>query len=235
MDILLNSKDQSLESRIVNVIKINNLHVGDRLPPERKLAQILGVSRPSLRNGINALVMAGVLYVRHGSGTYIAQQTLEHVLDIAQDVGTMGYEPWFIVEARLALEPSIADLAARKATIDDIHVMQMAIEIMEKDYNSSGTFTLEHDREFHNAIASAAHNPPLLHVLRYFYSFDATDTWVKVRNELFADPIFAKEMLDDHQEIYHAIAKRKPRLAKNLLSRHTAKMFSNLSNSGNKI
>jgi DNA-binding FadR family transcriptional regulator len=216
-----------LEAKIVDLIKANNLRVGEKLPPERELARILGVSRPSLRNAINALVMAGVLYVKQGSGTYIAQQTLNHVLDIAQS--TIGYEPWSIVEARLALEPSIAELAARKATPDDIQHIQMALEVIENDYATLGTFTLEHDRDFHNAITLAAHNPPLFHAVRYLYSFDMSDTWVEVRNSLFSNSIFAKEMLDDHREIFNAIAKRKPRLAKEILSKHTAKMFSKLS------
>src|SRR6266540_1251860 len=84
---------QEVVGRVSDLIKSEQLKPGDRLPAERELARLLGVSRPSLRVGLRALASMGVLKSRQGAGTFVADDTrlgiarhLEHIeLTLAAD------------------------------------------------------------------------------------------------------------------------------------------------------
>ncbi len=215
---------QAVEEAITQFIRQNNLRPGDRLPPEREFAEILKTSRVSLRNSLTALEMAGAVYSKHGSGTFVAQKSLDRLLAVSRTLGPLGIEPELVVEARLALEPSVVALAARKATADDLRVMELMLANMVRDYQETGTFTVDHDREFHQALARGAHNPLLENTLSYLYMIDDESHWVRVRNDVLADAHLVEEFLQEHQDMVTAIRKHNPRVAESIVIRHTEKM-----------
>ena len=100
-------------------IERGELRPGDRLPPERELAQQIGVSRPSVRAGLRSLSAMGVVQTRHGSGTYIADGPPQ--LDsqpLSMLASLHGFTPDQMFEARRVLEVGVAGLAAERASGD---------------------------------------------------------------------------------------------------------------------
>ena len=105
--------------RLRDMIHNGELSPGDRLPPERDLAKLLGVSRPTLRAGIRSLATVGILQSRQGAGTFVAERHESPTLDgspLRMLSALHGFTSDEMFEARLALEMSIAGMAAERAT-----------------------------------------------------------------------------------------------------------------------
>jgi GntR family transcriptional repressor for pyruvate dehydrogenase complex len=136
-----------------------DLRAGQRLPAERELAAQLGVSRPSLREAIRALITLNILESRHGEGTFVSSlepDLLAEPIDFVMQVDDGGIAAVF--EARHVLEAGIAALAAERAT--DLELAEL------EDYVNGGRAKLddaeafiEHDIEFHDRLRRAAPSP----------------------------------------------------------------------------
>src|SRR5258708_7578692 len=103
------------------MIHRGELRPGDRLPPERDLAKLLGVSRPTLRAGIRSLAAVGVLQSRQGAGTFVVDTDDPPSLDsspLRLMAALHGFTSAEMFEARRAREKSIAGLAADRGTGD---------------------------------------------------------------------------------------------------------------------
>src|SRR2546421_11410418 len=101
------------------MIHRGELRSGDRLPPERDLAKLLGVSRPTLRAGIRSLSAVGVLESRQGAGTFVVKADESPGLDsssLSLMASLHGFTSKAMFEARRALDMSIAGLAAERGT-----------------------------------------------------------------------------------------------------------------------
>ena len=112
---------EEIAARMLAQIQDGELRPGDRLPPERALAEEYGVSRTAIREALRSLEMMGCVESHVGEGTFIKAPSLSNIIDpfsmiIAQN-GRMGSE---LIEVRLILETEIAALAARRRT-DDQH------------------------------------------------------------------------------------------------------------------
>jgi GntR family transcriptional regulator, transcriptional repressor for pyruvate dehydrogenase complex len=140
------------------MIAEGRLKSGDRLPPERELAEKFLVSRASLREALRALESLGLLEIRPGEGTFVRQVSIERLiaplaLVVAQERGAIGE----LFEARRLLEPHVAALAATRATPDEIQEMARILEEQATEIARGGTGVTQ-DAEFHAAIGAAAHN-----------------------------------------------------------------------------
>jgi GntR family transcriptional repressor for pyruvate dehydrogenase complex len=120
---------------------------GDRLPPERELAQSLGLSRPTVREAIRRLIESGLLESRHGSGTYVADIDIDAVSAV-----------------RLQLEPYAAALAARTPQADVRARLGALIKVLSTQMNDPETFVAT-DIQIHLTLAEASGNPVLCDVL----------------------------------------------------------------------
>src|SRR5215467_11390884 len=106
---------QEVVIQLQEMIHRGELRSGDRLPPERDLAKLLGVSRPTLRAGIRSLAAVGVLESRQGAGTFVVQSDGPPALDsssLSLMASLRGFTSEEMFEARRALEMAIAGLAA---------------------------------------------------------------------------------------------------------------------------
>src|SRR3954452_8279890 len=106
-------------SQLREMIHNGDLRPGDRLPPERDLAKLLGVSRPTLRAGISSLAAVGVLQPRRGAGTFVVEAAGPPELDssaLRLMASLQRFSPAEMFEARRSLEMAIAALAAERAT-----------------------------------------------------------------------------------------------------------------------
>jgi len=150
---------QQLVENIRQQIFNDQLREGDRLPNERDLALSFGVSRTVVREAIKTLTKEGLVEVRHGIGTFIANQTSQ-ALSQSLDLMLMiegGHKSNDMVEIREILEPSIAALAALRANDDDIIALQAEVRTMDESMQDMQRFVTA-DHAFHLTLARATHN-----------------------------------------------------------------------------
>ena len=134
------------------------LSPGDRLPPERELAKVVGVSRSSLRQALKVLENMGVISQRVGSGTRLnpaAASILSEPLQFLILLNGITFQE--LAEARLIVEPQLAARAALRATAEDIQALKRAIRQMEDSAANSDEFVAS-DLAFHRALFGAAGN-----------------------------------------------------------------------------
>jgi len=143
--------------QIKEQIKKGILKPGQKLPSERKLADLLGVSRASVREAIQALAFSGYLEVIQGKGTYILEMATKYDEIVNFFSEFSNYSLDYLMEARIMLEGEFARLAALNASQEEIDVIERVFNeiVNSEDVN---TFFVK-DLELHLTIAKATHNP----------------------------------------------------------------------------
>lgn len=196
-------------------IESRTLQSGDRLPPERDLARRLNVSRSTLRSAIGYLAAMGILRIRRGVGTFIADGPPEFGKSSMSMMGALhDFQSWQMFEARLILESSLAALAAQRGQEGDFATL--AEEVAEMFASSSDpTEYLIHDVRFHRTIARASGNPILAALMETVASalYDARRQTVENTTNL-------RDSAEIHREIYRAIRTRDGRKARELMEQH---------------
>ncbi len=199
------------------MIHRGELRPGDRLPPERDLAKLLGVSRPTLRDGIRSLAAVGVLQPRRGAGTFVVKTEGSPALDsnpLRLMASLHGFTPAEMFEARKSLEMAIAGLAAERATGDQLASMSEEIAEMFASLDDPEQF-LVHDMRFHQTVATASGNRILTSLMNMVATilFDVRSKTVKRAKDL-------KESAEMHRTIYRAIRKRDAEAASEAMRDH---------------
>ena len=204
-------------TQLREMIHQGELRPGDRLPPERDLAKMLGVSRPTLRAGIRSLAAVGVLQSRQGAGTFVVQADGAPALDsspLRLLASLHGFTSAEMFEARQSLEMAIAALAAERATGDQLATMSEEIASMYATLDEPEQF-LVHDMRFHQLVAAASGNRILTSLMNMVATilFDVRRKTVKRAKDL-------KESAAMHRQIYRAIRDRNPEAARHAMRDH---------------
>ena len=168
MQILNNFSQIEIESPVDKIIRqirdlitSGQLKPGDRLPPERKLSEKLGVGRTHLRDALKKLEFYGILKTHPQSGTVVAGMGLPALEGLITDMlGLRGNDFKSLVESRVILETNIAQLAAENRTEKDLHEIETAL-IAHRDRLKSDEHAVEEDLLFHLKIAEASKNSVL--------------------------------------------------------------------------
>ena len=114
-----------IATQLVELIDLQRLSPGDRLPPERQLAELLEVSRPSLREALHNLQAQGLVSIRHGQGTFIQEPIVAQELRASMMASTHGLNELF--DAREVLEVPASKWAASKASKEDIRQLRATL------------------------------------------------------------------------------------------------------------
>ena len=131
---------------------------GSKLPNENELSRALEVSRTTLREAISFLVAQGVLEIRWGKGTYVADELPTSGLDLSSLTGLRArIRARDLFEMRLIFEPATVSLACRRASAEELQQIQRKADRMEEIARAGGDWPLA-DQEFHWAIIKASHN-----------------------------------------------------------------------------
>ena len=197
------------------LIEQGRLRPGDRLPPERELAQELGVSRPTVRAGLHALAAMGVTESRQGAGTFINDGPPRLGAGPLSFLAALhGFTRDEIFEARKVLEMGAAGLAAERGLTDRLAPMAEEVTGMFASLSEPQTF-LVHDVTFHRAVARASGNPVLLALVEMISSlvYETRRRTVERAHDL-------KESAEMHRRIYQAIRDRDPERARLEMGRH---------------
>lgn len=131
---------------------------GSKLPNENELSEELRVSRTTLREAISFLVAQGVLEIRRGKGTFVAEDVPESGLDLTSLSGLRSRgRARDLFEMRLIFEPATVALACQRATDEELKLIRRKAERVEEIASQGGDWPLA-DQEFHWAIMRASHN-----------------------------------------------------------------------------
>ena len=131
---------------------------GSKLPNENELSRNLQVSRTTLREAISFLVAQGVLEIRRGKGTFVAEELPAAGLDLTSLAGLRSrVRAKDLFEMRLIFEPATVALACQRGTDEELRQIQKKAERVERIAAEGGDWPLA-DQEFHWAILQASHN-----------------------------------------------------------------------------
>ncbi|GGJ35359.1 FadR/GntR family transcriptional regulator [Neoroseomonas lacus] len=210
-------------NNVVDFIRRNGLHDGDRLPPERELAEALGISRRALREQLTELELAGQLWRERRIGTVLGRRRAATMPGI--DRKLMRASPDEILESRLTMEPAIAALAATKATEADLarigNCMRRTAEV------SGDELWVQWDGAFHLAIAEATRNDVLVALTAAFNAARATTRWRSMRVAVIT-PEKRRRSVAHHRAILDALLGRRPEEAMQAMQHHLLGVRSNL-------
>jgi GntR family transcriptional repressor for pyruvate dehydrogenase complex len=202
--------------QLVSMIRDGHLKTGDRLPAEPELMERFGVGRSSLREAIGALSLTGVLSVSPGRGTHVVATSHEFLARPLKWGLSAAWQDKIqeIIEARTALEQSIAAFAAERATDADIAALRAQHEQLHKD-KMGGKKIINADFGFHKTLAAACHNS----ILERF--FEELQLQIKSWMEQKAVVTGAYDhVFDEHAAILAAIERRSPADARAAVHEH---------------
>jgi GntR family transcriptional repressor for pyruvate dehydrogenase complex len=211
---------EEIVEQIKKLIAKGELKPGDRIPSERDLATMLGVSRPSVREAIMVLDAMGFLESRQGGGTFVRALTETSIADpLAILVEQRDPELLrALVEVRMGLESWSAYLAAQRATDAEIAELRRLFDIMEAQATNGG-WDPDVDARFHYAITAATHNSLQMHVLNSVHTLFHATIQVALM-EFYRQQDTIQALRDQHAEVLTAIAAHDPELAREKMMIH---------------
>ncbi len=155
---------QQVYSHIENAIRDKKLQVGEKLPTEKELCDMFGVSRTALREALQMLSARGLISIRKGSGIFVNNFSSKDVsksfslyLELNFDKNTIQQ----VVQARQIIEPPIARLAALNRTEEDLRKIELNMMQLLECQTSDTELEGKIDRDFHMLISKASHNSVL--------------------------------------------------------------------------
>jgi len=205
--------------QIQSLILKKHYKPGDRLPPERSLAEQLSISRPSLREALRILSVMGLIEIKVGDGIYVKEGTfLPYIesLNLSLSTRLQVERDTFIKlwEARRILEVGMVDLAAKQINESFLKSLWWCIEEMKKNINHQDAFISSGIR-FHRLIAEIAQNEVLILVWDML-----ANLMRKSQNKIYRVSWSPKKALSAHKKIYLALEAKDPGKAVEAMRQH---------------
>jgi GntR family transcriptional repressor for pyruvate dehydrogenase complex len=206
---------EEIVRQVKAMIAEGRLTSGDRLPPERELAEKFLVSRTSVREALRALESLGLVEIRPGEGTFIRQVSVDRLIEpLALVMVSQRESIAELFEARRLIEPAVAALAARRATPDEIQEMERILEEQGREV-AAGRTGIAQDARFHAAIGRAAHNEAITRI-----AHAVMDLLTQSREESLNTPGRPTRSHEDHRRILQAVVARIPAAAEAAMRDH---------------
>jgi len=193
-------------SQIRELISSGTIKPGEKLPPERKLAEHLGVTRSQVREAINKLRFYGIVKVQPQSGTVVTGMgtiALEGLISDILKLEQVDFES--LVNTRLLLEKEAARLAAIHRTKDDLIQLSLALERYEAKLQKSDS-AVEEDLLFHIKIAEASKNT-VLKSLMMIITPDIVKSYTSLKVCSDNDN---RKTIEEHRDILSMISEKNP-------------------------
>lgn len=205
------------------LIERGTLAPGQRLPPERELAQRMGISRATLREALAALEILGYLQVVNGRGIFVAERgpgPSPVDLSAVQWVPDDADSPFHLLEVRRMLEPPAAALAAERIRPEELAELQRLQEHMQRAVRATGRLPSDEDYQFHLLVSRASGNPLHYSLMRLVVQRMQYPLWTRLKGATYARPGRGKLYVAQHQAVVEAIAARDPEAARAAMTRH---------------
>lgn len=204
---------------LMTYIEENKLKPGDRLPSERALAELLDVSRTTVKEAISVLEANGIIHIRQGVGIFLAASNTEQFQkDISEILVNQKGRFQEMIELRQAIEGDAAYYAAKRITIKQKEKLSNAYEELSLA-ESAGITTIIEDLNFHLAISEASNNN-LLHEVMKLISSRMEVFLIQNRAKTVAGTEQIVNVTSEHSRIYESIMDGKPDLAKQAMWDH---------------
>ncbi len=212
------SDDAELVARVRDYIRMQGLQPGDRLPAERQLIGEPGMPRGALRRVFDALEREGLIWRHVGKGTFMSRDSpdamnpVDWTTDVARQI-----TPFWMVLARLCIEPALAGEAALNASAESLTRMRIALE--RACAASSWAECETQDDQFHRSIAQASDNPLLVGFLDQLNRVRRAVAFEVVTRDT-PRPTAGHSSFREHEQIAAAIEARDRHAAQNSMRAH---------------
>lgn len=213
---------EQIAEKLSKAIDRGDYAPGMRLPPERDLAIQFEVGRPTIREALIALEIAGYVDIRTGSGVYVQEPSMRrNKSPLALEIG-----PFELVEARALFEGEAAALAATLITDEEIEGLAAALDAMEEEdrLNIVGEIA---DREFHTRIARATRNSAIVYVVESLWDARSNSPMVARLLEKVRDA-GVRPRIDEHRAVFNALRDRDPIAARAAMRDHLNRVIQDM-------
>jgi GntR family transcriptional repressor for pyruvate dehydrogenase complex len=192
---------------------------GDKLPPERELTELFGVSRPSVREALNMLAAFGLVEAYQGGGTVVKSlMEISNGPPLSELIKIERERALDVIEVRKGMEAWTSYYAAVRALPNDIRKLQQIIEQMERNLEVMAP-SEDLDANFHIVVAKATHNVVWLHLMQSI--FDAMKEFQQsVWRAVYLTEEDHRTLYQHHKSIYEAIRDRDPEKAREAMDFH---------------
>lgn len=208
--------------QIQNDIKSQKLKPGDRLPTEKELSKMYGVSKMTVREAMSALESAGLIQVRHGSGIFLNDINEKVLIEpLTLELLKEKNNLFNLLELRKGIESEAAYLAAIRASNDDIKNIQKCLQKMKKDIDKENI--IMHDFNYHYAIVIATKNPVYIKAFKtitgiFQQGLKVTFKYLHENQENYL------KMIDEHTAVFECLESRNSKQARLAMYEHLEKV-----------
>jgi GntR family transcriptional repressor for pyruvate dehydrogenase complex len=216
-------KPKKVSSQIAEQIRSSILagefNPGDKLPPERELAEMFGVSRPSVREALNILAAAGLVESYQGGGT-VVKSLVETTTGppLSELIKAEQERALDVIEVRKCMEGWTAYYAAQRALPEDLRRLEGIVTEMEMNLEGFKP-SQDLDAHFHIVIAQATHNIVWLHLMQSI--FDAMKEFQQsVWRAVYLTDEDHRNLFLHHREVFEAIRAKDPERARDAMLKH---------------
>ncbi|MEE8586640.1 MAG: FadR/GntR family transcriptional regulator [Acidobacteriota bacterium] len=211
---------EEVVKQVEEAVFSGRLSPGDRLPPERELAEKFGLSRMTIRDALRVLESTGLVKIKVGAGggAFVREpnlDTFENSLSAmlrARKVSLLD-----LAEARNIIETATAELAAKRASKKDIEAMRAAVDEAAKALEEDNQQFMPHSVSFHGLLAKASKN----HILELTVS-SLRSLFSNALEQLSPSPEMAQRAVRDHRAILRAIEAGDGTKARQAMTAHLA-------------
>lgn len=208
--------------KILELVLERSIKPGDKVPSERLLSNELNVSRPTIREAMVALELAGIVEIRTASGIFLKSLPQKHI-ELSLDKGPGPFE---ILEARLVIESEACALAAEKISEHELIQLSELLREMEEE-NLQENPTEKADQAFHIAIASATGNSAITTIVNWLWDLrNNSELSTHFHKRVRLDGI--RPIIDDHKTILGALKARDAMQARTAMHKHIQRVINNL-------
>lgn len=204
--------------QVEQAIYSEKLLPGDRLAPERELAEQFGVSRITIRDALRVLESNGLIEIKVGAngGAYVREPNLDSLSSSLNSMLKFKKATLLeLTEARKIIETATAQLAAERATPEDLLNLRQVVEAAKEAHKSGDLYYMPHSVNFHSTLAKAAKN----YILELTVSSFRT-LFFNVLEKLMPTRDMAEKAQEDHWGIYEAVEAGNAELARELMAKH---------------
>lgn len=206
-------------NQLIELITEGKLLPGEKLPSERRLTDLFGVGRSSLREALNTLETLGFIEIKKRKGNYVKNMDGAVSLNPLKKIIQVDHKRIVeLYEVRRSIEQSSAREAAENRTEEDLEAMHKALTLFNNAADKL-VFSWEDEIAFHLSVARASHNFVRLHTLKSIFDF-AREFLEPVLHDYICSDERLTTVFSQHTSIYEAIRDQDKDLARHLMREH---------------
>ncbi|MEO6652000.1 MAG: FCD domain-containing protein [Ilumatobacteraceae bacterium] len=214
----VNAMELAVE-RLGSSVRLGVFPIGTQLPPERELAGVVGVSRATLREAIRLLTEQGTLESHRGrtGGTFVVRRpTPPSLAQVRHRLAEQSTTLTEILDQRWAVETAVAELAARRATRQEVVALHALLPLMEAAHDDTFTYR-RYDTEFHVLLSECGRSVRLAELLAQSHR-ELADLMSLVPHS----PDIRRHSSEQHRRLVRAIENERPAQARKVMAEHLA-------------